>query len=798
MAPNTRVNHANTPSRTLGMGLLLCLGLFFTTSAHADVPRVAIVTDGASDMFARETALLAQEVSALLGSRYEGFEFPAAPTHVGDFTAERAQELVTEVLADRSIDLVIGYGIHTARSIGQVERLTKPVFLPSASPQIHRLPQNEGTSGRQNLSYLARPFDLNRDVAQFRAVVRREHPVLIIDRYFAEALEQLPDSIELEDGGSIRILPVDGDVAAIMAAIPSDADAVYIGPLFRLPESAEQALIDALNARRLPTYAGGGRSWVDRGAFVTLIPADENQRRARRMALNISEALDGEEPSSFSTLFQQRPELVINMATAREISVSPSFELMVEATMVGQETNAARGRELDLPMVVREALAANLGLGAVRRDADIAHQQVRQTRGGWLPTIDANADFAWLDPDAASPLGSAERQLSWGVSAQQVIYSPGLHQGIRATRANERAVRHGIESRELDVIFEASTAYLNVLRARTSERVNRDNLQRIRRNLALAEVRVSIGSANRSEALRWQIELADGRAAIIQASAQRNQAEIALNRLLNRDDLEEPFRPIEPETPEGAAELDPSVVRYLENPRSFRILRTFVAQEGVRNSPEIRQIDAALEALEHQITGLRRALYIPDVFVSGGLSHVFHRSGAGSDDDTGIPGLTRDNFTWQFGAGLRFRLFDAARYPEIDGNQAQIGQLETQRRDIAQQIEQGVLTAMHQAASSRAAMRLRQDAANAANQNLELVVDAYQRGATTIITLIDAQSQALLTQLSAANAIYDFLVDFVRVERSTGQFGFRRTEAERADFRQRLTAYAAEQRQSQD
>jgi outer membrane protein len=103
---------------------------------------------------------------------------------------------------------------------------------------------------------------------------------------------------------------------------------------------------------------------------------------------------------------------------------------------------------------------------------------------------------------------------------------------------------------------------------------------------------------------------------------------------------------------------------------------------------------------------------------------------------------------------------------------------------------------MHQAASSRAAMRLRQDAANAANQNLDLVVDAYQRGATTIITLIDAQSQALLTQLSAANAIYDFLVDFVRVERAMGQFGFRLRESERVDFRQRLTAYAAEQRQN--
>ncbi|MEM9865662.1 MAG: hypothetical protein AAF938_28905, partial [Myxococcota bacterium] len=85
------------------------------------------------------------------------------------------------------------------------------------------------------------------------------------------------------------------------------------------------------------------------------------------------------------------------------------------------------------------------------------------------------------------------------------------------------------------------------------------------------------------------------------------------------------------------------------------------------------------------------------------------------------------------------------------------------------------------------------DAATAAGENLDLVRDAYRRGTVTIITLIDAQNQALLSNLSANNAVYDFMVDFLAVERASASFGFRMSEDERNDFVTRLERFAAEQ-----
>lgn len=784
-----------------GIILLVALSTLLASTADAQrrrtPPRIAVLVEGEADPFVRETRRLAREVDALLGQDYEGFQFPTEPTHVGDFTFERAQVLLREILADREIDLVVVFGIQCGRAVAQTERLTKPVFIPFAEPRLQGLPREGSRSGRDNLSYLTGLVNLDAELRRFQEVVRRERAVVILDRHLYAAFPDMEAFVNQVAGESmqIRIVPVDPPASAILEAIPEDAEAVYIGPLMRLPESEEQPLIDGINARMIPSYASEGRTWVDRGAFTSLVSADDVGRRMRRIALNIQETLGGEEPGELSIVFEGRPQLAINMATARRIGVSPSFALLTEAVLVGQEARENRGRSLTLVQAVQEALDRNLGIEATRRDIAVAHAQVGEARGGWFPTVDANAGFTWLDPDASNTIGNAERQLSWGLSGQQVIYSPQLHHGVRAQQDNERSVEHGVRSRELDLVRDSAQAYLNVLRALNAERVNRENLTRIRRNLSLAEVRVDIGSAGREEVYRWQIAIADGRASVISATAMRNQAEIALNRLLNREDLEEAFRPSDPTEPGDGLVLDERIAEYVDDPWSFRVLREFVAREAIDNSPEIRQLDAAIATQEHVLDGRQQSLFVPDVVVTGGINHVFFRAGEGSESPPmGFP--NRDDFTWQLGAALRFRLFDATRYPQIEQTRTTIGQLQIQRRATAQAIEQGVRAAMHQAGASRAAVRLREDAATAADRNLELVTDAYGRGAVNIITLIDAQNQALVTRLAASNALYDFLVDYLAVERAAAAFGFRLTIEEREDFIRRLTRFANERRRA--
>ncbi|MEM9189950.1 MAG: TolC family protein [Myxococcota bacterium] len=777
--------------KVMAAGAVLSIVTLSVPAAAQNGPRVAIVADGPSDTHRTAAAALAEEVNGLIGDRYRGWTFPDAPTHEGDFSEARVQALVQEVLADRDIDLVVGFGVRVGQAIGATEQLPKPVFLPYAAPEIQGLPRDGERSGRRNLSYLAGLINLQRDLERFRDVIRRTNVTVITDQHYFDAIPGLQELIvdSAGDTMTVSVVPAGDTAAAILDAIPDDSESVYIGPLLMLPASETQALIDGLNRRRLPTYASEGREWVEMGAFVSVVPRDDTQRRMRRMALNIESALDGDDPARFGTGFASRAELVINMATARRIRVFPRFELMTEAELLGED-QTRRGRELSIQQAVTRALAVNVDLALTRHDVVIADAQLDEARGALFPVVDATGNFQWNDPDV-SFAGNAERTISWGISAQQIIYSPLAWGAFSAQQDNLESSEHGLRTQELDTIIEVVEAYLNVLRALTAEQVNRENLRRVRRNLALAEVRVDIGSAGREEVLRWQTEIADSRVDVISAIAQRNQAEINLNRILNRRQ-EAPLNlsdPMDPST--GLLFVDPRVRRYVQDQWSFRIFRAFMTDEAFRNSPELRQIDAAIGAQDSLLAARRLQLWVPDVFISGGFTHTFHRSGAGSEAiNFGMGEIELDEFTWQFGAGLSFNLFDASRYAVIEQTEVTISQLRTQREQIAQAIEQRVRSALHQVGASAAAVSLRRDAATAADGNLEIIADSYRQGTVNLITLIDAQTQALQSGLAAANAQYDFLIDFANVERAAGRYGFLENEDERNDFATRLERFA--------
>jgi outer membrane protein TolC len=115
--------------------------------------------------------------------------------------------------------------------------------------------------------------------------------------------------------------------------------------------------------------------------------------------------------------------------------------------------------------------------------------------------------------------------------------------------------------------------------------------------------------------------------------------------------------------------------------------------------------------------------------------------------------------------------------------------LKLQRRSLVEKVEQRVRSAMHLAGASRAGIKLSQDAAEAAKKNMELVTDAYSRGAANILDLLDAQNAALTADLAAANALYDHMLDLMEVERAIGKFCILGPKSENEALFNRLKDY---------
>jgi outer membrane protein len=107
----------------------------------------------------------------------------------------------------------------------------------------------------------------------------------------------------------------------------------------------------------------------------------------------------------------------------------------------------------------------------------------------------------------------------------------------------------------------------------------------------------------------------------------------------------------------------------------------------------------------------------------------------------------------------------------------------------SERIEQAVRNAVFQVAASRLAINLGRKASEAARLNLEIVADNYTMGLVNLVDLLDAQTNAQNSELDAIDAVNDYLVDLMRVERAVGQFTFFVPEEELVAWIEELEAF---------
>ncbi len=484
----------------------------------------------------------------------------------------------------------------------------------------------------------------------------------------------------------------------------------------------------------------------------------------------------GENAGTLPVAISLGEKLTINMATARRIDVSPTWKVLTEAELLNEEPVITE-RVLTLDTVVKEALSANLDLAVADRDVSAGKQRVFEARSQLLPQIGIGSQASVIDEDRAeTSLGQQPQRLWTGTAAgTQLIYSDKtwsnytVQKHIQTSRQEERATV------KLDIIQAATTAYLNFLRTKAIERIQKENLKLTRENLERARIRESIGAAGPEEVFRWESEIANRRQFVLTSESIRLDAISALNRILNRP-LSESFSAKEADQLYPAIFVkDKRFFEYLANPRNIGLLRDFLVQEGLSQAPELKGLDAAIAARKRILTSARRGFWVPDVELKGNVTETFAKEGAGSNPGSigpvSLPG--KDDTDWSAGVFLTFPLFTSGgKTATLKRTREELVRLSLEQDATADRIEERVINAVNLMRASYPSISLSKDATVAAQKNLKLVTDSYTRGIKSIIDLLDAQNQALVDDQRAANAIYDFLIDLMLVQRSVGRFIF--------------------------
>ena len=666
-----------------------------------------------------------------------------------------------------------------------------------------RAVERSRVSGVRNLSYVNVRTNLLREVSMFREIVPFSRLTIFAMKAFREAIPQLLDNVASELGPlglDLSVVQVSDSLEEALAAIPPDAQAVYVAPLLQLPPGGFTRLAEALIERRLPSFSLWGQSEVRQGLLASLsidkldVEGDAN-RLARRVALNLHRILLGERAEDLPVDFKQDERLTINMATARAIGVYPSFALLTEAELLNEEVRTPPVRNLSLSKVVREASQVNLDLAAADQTVKAGLRLVEEARAGMRPQLNVSGSGDLIDKDRGEAgFGrQGQRQISGSAAVSQLIYSDAVKANYDIER-NLQNLREEERARlRLDIILDAAESYLKVLQAKTIERIQRDNLRLTRSNLELAQSRVDLGAAGRDEVFRWESQIATNRKDVIEASALRNQGEIAVNRILNRP-IEESFSTNEDDLDDPELVMSFKQIKpYIHNPQNFDIFRDFMVEEAFEGSPELRQLHAAILAQQRALLASKRALFAPTVGLQASITG-FRNGGAGSTSpDLPIPGFSfpsLNSVNWSVRISATLPIFQGgALRARRSRAEMELGELILERDATRERIEQRIRSILHQAGASFAGIQLSQDAAEAAQQNLDLVTDSYRQGVVDIIRLLDAQNNALVAKLVAANAIFDYLIDLMAAERAVGKFDYYRSPQDQRDFLNRLDAY---------
>ena len=177
----------------------------------------------------------------------------------------------------------------------------------------------------------------------------------------------------------------------------------------------------------------------------------------------------------------------------------------------------------DLDQALAQAYNTNPELLAARASLRQTDEQAPQARGGWRPNVSISSSGGVTNVDAESngvtTTDDHSFPLTATLSVSQPLYTFGrVDAEVDEADANIQAARASLFTSEADVLLDAVTAYVNVIRDTSTLELQINNLQRLAKQLEATRDRFRVGEVTRTDVAQSESRLA-------RAEADRTQAE---------------------------------------------------------------------------------------------------------------------------------------------------------------------------------------------------------------------------------------------------------------------------------
>jgi len=746
---------------------------------------VGILADRATPETQRLITLLEAEIRAVIGEDAI-MSFPEKFRLVSQSMAKRS-EANYNTLVEEGCDIILVFGIVDYVVLSQRQDFPVPTIIFGVAPSDF---SEEQFSAKENLTLLSDTHSIIDDLKALRFIYDYEsvaiaHEVDFLKNFDIEAIL----SERLDSDINFRIIPFDG-VDDIIAGL-GEEEAFYLGGGFLLTDPEIKKLADELVTRGIPSFTATDAHDVELGLLASNQPATTLDQLFRRIALTIESIVNDAPPSELSSTFNSDQQLSLNVETAARMGLSLRYSRLAQTNIIGDRSKIEIDKTYNLREAMLEAIDKNLGLQSSLKSVELAEQDVKTARSNYFPQLNAALSGSYVDPALAEVSNGQNPEMSTAgnLTLNQTLYSPSVSANLKIQKELKEAQEQSYNADKLDAIFNVANAYFNILLAKSNLLINERNLDVTKRNLELAQQRFDAGEAGKSDILRFTSQRAQNTQALIEAVNGVDQATIALNQLLNYP-LDRKVGVEDPELGEGLFEeyKYDQVMRLLDNPVTAKPFVGYLVQIAKENAPELKALNNNINATNLSYSLAQRGRFVPSVALQGQYIRTLSRTGVGTEFPTGFPEIPDGYYTT--GLSVSLPIFQANQQ-NINQQTAQIQleQLGINLQNTNLSIAQGVNNAVLQLVNQVTNIELSKVSVEAARESLDLTQESYAQGAVNRVQLIDEQDNYFQAQLANANAIYNYLLSVLQLERTLGMYFLLNTQEQNDDFNQRFNDY---------
>lgn len=398
-----------------------------------------------------------------------------------------------------------------------------------------------------------------------------------------------------------------------------------------------------------------------------------------------------------------------------------------------------------------KAYENNASLNSARAGVRVTDETVPIAKSGWRPTVGAQGQINYQTQS-----GNEIFTGSFGVSIQQSLFDGfQTSNNVSAAEARVRAAQQSLKNTEQNILFNAASAYMDVIRDRQVAVFRERNLAFLGEQVRAANSRFEVGEGTRTDVAQADASRAS---AIAQLAGARAQAEASAAL----------YRQIVGEDPNSLSAASP-----LANLLPGGIDSAYTIAAG--QHPAILATQHLVDAADFSVKAAEGAL-LPSLSASAGVSTSYRDSsaGGGSVTDPSLPGVNLGGSSTtnsaNVGVNLTIPIYQGGRTSgQVRLSKEELGQARIEVDVTRDQVRQAVTSAWTQYVAAREAVTANRQLVSAAQLALNGVTEERNVGQRTTLDVLNAQADVINAQINQASAERDVVVASYAILSATGR-----------------------------